>query len=169
MVTSVGTVLGVGAFAVLLGLTSTASSRIGERFSALSTTEVTFEGFTKDHDEFVDLAFPTDGEQQAGRLNGVEHAGVYWPVRSQDGDSVGSAPVGFSRGGQDIQVVAASSGALDAAGPAMAQGRNPSVAHDRIRRRAAVVEAGAAAQVGISTVETQPTVLFSSLRRSASP
>ncbi|MEV7565691.1 ABC transporter permease [Streptomyces tanashiensis] len=159
LLTPVGSVLGVGSFVAVLGWTSTASSRIGERFSALSATEATFEGFTKDHDEFVDLAFPADGEQQVGRLNGVKHAGVYWPVRLQDGDSVRSAPVGVSRGGEDIHVVAASSGVLDAAGPSMVQGRNLDVGHDRTRRRVAVVGSGAAAQLGVSTVETQPAVL----------
>lgn len=160
LLTSVGTVLGVGTFVAVLGLTSTASSQIDERFSALSATEVTIEDVAKDHNEFVDLAFPADGEQQVERLNGVEHARVCWPVQSQDGDSVRSAPVGVSRGGEGIQVVAASSGALDPAGPSIVQGRNVDVWHDRTCQCVAVVGSGVAAQLGISTVETQPAVFI---------
>ncbi|MGW8765465.1 ABC transporter permease [Streptomyces sp. NPDC055815] len=160
LLTSVGTVLGVGTFVAVLGSTSTASSQIDERFSALSATEVTTEDVAKDHNEFVDLAFPADGEQQVERLNGVEHARAYWPVQLQDGDSVRSAPVGVSRGGEDIQVVAASSGVLGAAGPPIVQGGNFDVWHDRTRRCVAVVGSGVAAQLGISTADAQPAVFI---------
>ncbi|MDT9691464.1 ABC transporter permease [Streptomyces sp. P9(2023)] len=160
ILTSVGTVLGVGTFVAVLGLTATASSQIDERFNALSATEVTIEDVAKDQDEFVDLAFPADGERQVERLNGVEHAGVYWPVQLKDGSAVRSAPVGVSRGGEDIQVIAASSGVLDAAGPSIVQGRTFDLWHDRTRQRVAVVGSGVADQLGISTVETQPAVFI---------
>ncbi|WUQ09785.1 ABC transporter permease [Streptomyces sp. NBC_00250] len=65
--TSMGTVLGVGTFVAVLGLTSTASSQTDKRFSALSATEVTIEDVARDHNEFGDLAFPADGEQARGR------------------------------------------------------------------------------------------------------
>ncbi|MGP3634864.1 ABC transporter permease [Streptomyces sp. 24-1644] len=160
ILTSVGTVLGVGTFVAVLGLTATASSQVDERFNALSATEVTIEDVAKEHDEFVDLAFPADGERRVESLNGVEHAGVYWPVQLKDGSAVRSAPVGVSRGGEDVQVLAASSGVLDAAGPSIVQGRSFDGWHDRTRQRVAVVGSGVADQLGISTVETQPAVFI---------
>lgn len=58
LLTSIGTVLGVGTFVAVLGLTATASSQIDERFNALMATEVTVEDVAREHTEFVDLAFP---------------------------------------------------------------------------------------------------------------
>ena len=46
--TALGTVLGVGAFVAVLGLTTTANSQINERFNALSSTEVSIELNTED-------------------------------------------------------------------------------------------------------------------------
>ncbi|MET8840472.1 ABC transporter permease [Streptomyces rubiginosohelvolus] len=160
VLTSVGTVLGVGTFVAVLGLTATASSQIDERFNALSATEVTVEDIAHDQNSFVDLGFPDDADQRVERLNGVEHAGVYWPVHLPDTDMVRSAPVGGSRGGEDVQVVAASSGVLNAAGPSVSQGRVFDRWHDGTRQRVAVLGSGVAARLGISTVETQPAVFI---------
>lgn len=41
--TALGTVLGVGTFVAVLGLTATATGQIGDRFNALTATEVTVE------------------------------------------------------------------------------------------------------------------------------
>ncbi|MEU5285598.1 ABC transporter permease [Streptomyces sp. NPDC020755] len=160
VLTSVGTVLGVGTFVAVLGLTATASSQIDDRFNALSATEVTIEDVAKEQDEFVNMAFPDDGERRVEGLNGVEHAGVYWPVQLKNGTSVTSAPVGGSPDGKDIEVTAASSGVLDAAGPYITQGRTFDAWHDATRQRVAVVGSGVAGELGISTVETQPAVFI---------
>ncbi|KOV70374.1 ABC transporter [Streptomyces sp. AS58] len=160
VLTSVGTVLGVGTFVAVLGLTATASSQIDERFNALSATEVTVADVAHDQNPFVELAFPEDADQRVERLNGVEHAGVYWPVQTNRAGSVRSAPIGASATGNDIQVVAASSGVLDAAGPSLSQGRTFERWHDKTSQRVAVIGSGVAAQLGISTVETQPAVFI---------
>ncbi|MFG2993273.1 ABC transporter permease [Streptomyces sp. NPDC048257] len=158
--TSVGTVLGVGTFVAILGLTATASSQIDDRFNALSATEVTVEDVARQKNEFVDLAFPEDADARVGSLNGVENGGVYWPVRLAEKDMVRSSPVGTTPGGRRIQVVAASSGVLRAAGPELAEGRLYDSWHDTTDQRVAVVGAGVAADLGITTLETQPVVFI---------
>lgn len=158
--TSIGTVLGVGTFVAVLGLTATASSQIDERFNALVATEVTVEDVSREQTEFVDLAFPPDAGDRAERLNGVQHAGVYWTVQLNGESSVRSAPVDGVGDGGSIQVVAASSGVLDAASPTLSQGRIFDDWHDRTGQRVAVLGAGTAARLGISTLETQPAVFL---------
>ncbi|MFC8421503.1 ABC transporter permease [Streptomyces sp. NPDC057236] len=158
--TSLGTVLGVGAFVAVLGLTATASAQIDDRFDMLSATEVVVEDIAREQNEFVDLAFPADADARVGRLNGVEDAGVYWTVEPGQGDTVHSAPVARASSGRAVQVVAASAGALRAAGPTLSQGRTFDSWHDRNRQRVAVIGAGTAAQLGITSLETEPAVFI---------
>ncbi|MFF1412534.1 ABC transporter permease [Streptomyces sp. NPDC058289] len=158
--TSVGTVLGVGTFVAILGLTATASSQIDERFNTLTATEVTVEDVATETNEFVELAFPPDADERVSRLNGVRHAGVYWSVRLGEGDAVRSTPVGGGAGGTGLQVVAASSGALEAAGPTLSQGRVYDAWHDATKQRVAVIGSGMASRLGITTLETQPAVFI---------
>lgn len=99
--TMLGTVLGVGAFVAVLGLTATASSQIDSRFNVLSATEVTVEDIAREQDEFADAAFPDDASDRVERLNGVRHAGVLWTVQPRQSAAeltVAAAPVGDSTG-----------------------------------------------------------------------
>lgn len=158
--TSVGTVLGVGTFVAILGLTATASSQIDERFNALSATEVNVEDVSREQNPYVPLGFPADADRRVERLNGVEHAGVYWPVELGAGTGVRAAPVGDGAGSEQIPVVAASSGVLRAADPTLEQGTLFNSWHDRTRQRVAVIGAGMASRLGIGTLETQPAIFI---------
>ncbi|MFD9029739.1 ABC transporter permease [Streptomyces sp. NPDC059567] len=160
VLTSLGTVLGVGTFVAILGLTATASSQIDDRFNALSATEVTVEDIAREQDEFQDLTFPTDADDRVEGLNGVRNAGVYWPVRLDEGTAVRSAPVGASGDGGQIQVMAASSGVLSAAVPTLTEGRTFDAWHDSTHQHVAVLGAGVASRLGITTLETRPAVFI---------
>ncbi|GAA1403504.1 ABC transporter permease [Kitasatospora putterlickiae] len=157
--TGLGTVLGVGTFVAILGLTATTSSQIDSRFSVLSATEVSVEDVGGTRPELVPLAFPADADARIQRLNGVEAAGVYWPV-SQASGTVRSAPVGRQAGGEQVSVVAASAGVLAAAEPHLAQGRTFDGWHDSTARRVAVIGAALASRLGITTLDTQPAVFL---------
>ena len=61
--TALGTVLGVGTFVAILGLTATTSSQIDSRFNVLTATEVNVEDIGLDQNEFVPLAFPNDSDR----------------------------------------------------------------------------------------------------------
>ncbi|GGT13916.1 hypothetical protein GCM10010222_64920 [Streptomyces tanashiensis] len=158
--TALGTVLGVGSFVAVLGLTATAASQIDARFSDLSATEVTVQDISGEHTEFEDLAFPGDADQRVERLNGVAHGGVLWTVQLGEGQEVRSAPVAGAGAASQIQVVAASSGALLAAGPSVREGRVYDRWHDTTRQRVAVIGVGMAARLGITTLETQPALFI---------
>ncbi|MEX0170868.1 ABC transporter permease [Streptomyces sp. LMG1-1-1.1] len=161
--TMLGTVLGVGAFVAVLGLTATASSQIDARFNVLSATEVTLQDIAREHDEFADPAFPDDATDRVERLNGVRHAGVLWTVQPRHGAaelSVTAAPVGDTRGGEALDVVAAAPGALRAAEPRISQGRLYDDFHADTRQHVTVISSGIAARLGITTLETRPAILI---------
>ncbi|TXS37418.1 ABC transporter permease [Streptomyces sp. OR43] len=156
--TALGTVLGVGTFVAILGLTATASSQIDARFDSLSATEVSVEDKASEQNEFAGPAFPPDADARVERLNGVRSAGVYWPVRLADTVTVRSAPVGGAAGGGRTEVVAASPGVLEAAEPTLSQGRIYDDLMSRDGAFVAVIGSGVAARLGITTLETRPAV-----------
>ncbi|MFF1847787.1 ABC transporter permease [Streptomyces sp. NPDC058217] len=158
--TALGTVLGVGTFVAVLGLTSTTSQQIDERFNALTATEVTIEDTGGDQPEYLQNAFPADADARVERLNGVRDAGVYWSVRLPEGKGVRSAPVGEAAEEAQGQVIAASPGVLAAAGPHLQQGRVFDAYHDRKAQQVAVVGSGMAARLGITTLETAPAIFI---------
>src|ERR1700729_1153756 len=80
-----GTVLGVGAFVAVLGLTAPGAGQISRQFSVLEDTTVT----VQDNGPANDVAapgtnpapgFPADADAVADRISGVVSAGVWWPV-----------------------------------------------------------------------------------------
>jgi putative ABC transport system permease protein len=156
--TALGTVLGVGTFVAVLGLTATTSSQIDSRFNELTATEVTVEDTGGDQPEFLDNAFPADADSRIGALNGVRAAGVYWPVRLGPEELVAAAPPGVGDDGERTEVVAASPGVIAAAGPALEQGRAFDAYHDRRGENVAVIGSGLAARLGVTTLETGPAV-----------
>lgn len=158
--TALGTVLGVGTFVAILGLTATTSSQIDSRFNALTATEVTVEDTGGEQPEYVENAFPHDSDARVERLNGVRHAGVYWPVQLGSDEAVRTAPVGDTGAHEQAQVVAASPGVLAAAGPHLAQGRIFDAYHEKSGQQVAVLGSGMATRLGITTLETAPAIFI---------
>lgn len=158
VLTALGTVLGVGTFVAILGLTSTTSSQIDSRFNALTATEVTVQDAVHDPDGLIGPAFPEDADARMRRVNGVRAAGVFWTVRDDRAQAVRSAPVAGGEG-KPIDVVAASPGVLRAAAPTLAEGRLYDDAMTR-RGRVAVIGEATAAQLGITTLQTHPAVFI---------
>lgn len=161
VLTALGTVLGVGAFIAVLGLTGTAASQIDTRFNKLTATEVSVEDTGGKDAARVPLAFPRNADARVDRLNGVTAAGVYWRVRLGRQDPVRSAPLGISNGADaQTQVIAASPGALAAANPRFAQGRSFDAFHEARRQQVAVLGKATAARLGITTLRTQPAIFI---------
>jgi putative ABC transport system permease protein len=160
VLTALGTVLGVGTFVAILGLTATATGQIGDRFNALTATEITVEDTGGPDADTVPLMFPPDADQRVQALNGVEHAGVYWTVRLPPGTTVRAAPVGRDASGQQIPVVAASPGILQAAGTHWATGRGYDTFHNDRAEQVAVIGEGMAARLGITTLDTAPALFI---------
>ncbi|MFJ6937222.1 ABC transporter permease [Streptomyces sp. NPDC101132] len=143
--TALGTVLGVGSFVAVLGLTATLSARIDGRFNSLTATEVTVEDVAARQDEFAGPGFPADAERRLARLAGIRDAGVWWPVR------LDAAP-------GDAPVLAVSPGALRATVPRLREGRLYDEFAERTRQRVAVIGPGVAARLGIGTLATRPAI-----------
>ncbi|MET8241191.1 ABC transporter permease [Streptomyces sp. NPDC005078] len=159
--TALGTVLGVGAFIAVLGLTGTAASQIDTRFNKLTATEVTVEDTGGNDAARVRLAFPRDADARIGRLNGVDAAGVYWRVRLSRQDGIRSAPLGISNDADaQTQVIAASPGVLTAANSRFTQGRSFDAFHEAEHQQVAVLGKATAARLGITTLRTHPAVFI---------
>ncbi|MFF1409601.1 ABC transporter permease [Streptomyces sp. NPDC058289] len=159
--TALGTVLGVGTFVAILGLTATTSSQIDTRFNALSATEVTVEDIARERDEFAGPAFPKDADARIESLNGVEYAGVFWPVRLSAEEAVRSSAVVGDRLAQGAtDVVAASPGVLAAAGARLAEGRLYDAYASDQEAPVAVIGTGVADRLGITTLETNPAIFI---------
>lgn len=162
VLTALGTVLGVGSFVAVLGLTATISSQIDGRFNVLTATEVTVEDVAAQHDAFAGPAFPADAERRLRQVAGIAHAGVLWTVRLDPGTPIGalppatgSAPAGTAGA---TSVVAASPGAVAALAPALRQGRLYDEYAERGRLRVALIGGGVADRLGVTTLATRPVV-----------
>ncbi|MFE5946813.1 ABC transporter permease [Streptomyces sp. NPDC056480] len=158
ILTALGTVLGVGTFVAILGLTATASSQIDTRFSVLTATEVTVEDVGKEVDQFATPAFPHDADERVARLAGVRDAGVFWAVRTDTGPEVSASPAVTPTDGEKSNVVAASPGVLRAAVPHLAQGRIYDNFHEQRAEPVAVIGSSVAARLGITNLRAQPAV-----------
>ncbi|MFI1782075.1 ABC transporter permease [Streptomyces rubiginosohelvolus] len=159
LLTALGTVLGVGAFVAVLGLTATAAAQIDARFSVLSATEVGIEDVSGGRDEVVGTAFPRDADARLAALNGVRAAGVHWPVPLPEGVRLSASLVGKA-GAEQPSVTAATPGALAAAGVRLREGRLFDAYHEENASEVALIGRGVADRLGITTLETRPTVFL---------
>lgn len=169
VLTLLGTVLGVGAFVAVLGLTSTATGQISTSFSILQDTTVTVDdagAAARDTTGVRDTAmdFPADTDERLGRLNGVVDGGVWWnvPLRHPtvsarpDVTAAASGTVGDDLTG--LRVLAASPGTLRAMQPKLSTGTLFNEFHQRHKERVCLLGATAARLLGITRVDNQPAV-----------
>ncbi|MGH9136111.1 MAG: ABC transporter permease [Acidimicrobiales bacterium] len=164
LLTALGTVVGVGAFVATTGLASTAKAQVSERFDALAATQVrvvdSVRGgfFQAEQAAGIDHPFPADAEQRLQRLNGVEHAGLYWEVPDSGLDVRTLAR--RSRRPLQVQVMGASPGALLASRPDVRTGRLFDQVHEERAERVVVLGRIAAEQLGINRVDNQPAIFI---------
>lgn len=169
--TILGTVLGVGAFVAVLGLTSTTTGQIGKSFSLLQDTTVTVQdvgppGRSPDSGP-PPLDFPADSDSRLEALHGVVEAGVWWqvplrePLISQRPDVTGAAlSAGSAAGGAGIGLYAASPGAVRAMEPTLAAGTLYNSFHQKRGERVCLLGASAARLLGITRTDNQPAVFI---------
>ena len=156
LLTALGTMLGVGAFVTTTGLASTASAQVSARFDALKATEVRVQDAAPDGTN----PFPDDVEARLEMLNGVNAAGLSYPVPDPgflQPRNTASRPVGII---QPVPLVAATPGALRAALPVLSAGRLFDDFHESRFERVAVLGRVAADQLGITRLDNQPAVFI---------
>ena len=131
LLTMLGTVLGIGSFVAIIGLSDTASSQITAQFNLLNATQVT----VTDIANGTTTSFPDDADQRVGRLNGVEAAGVWW-VTARDQPV---SPMPTAESGIRLDVYAATQGTIDAVAPKLRQGVTFNAFHQDTAARVAVL------------------------------
>lgn len=159
--TVLGTVLGVGAFTAILGLTATTSGQISADFTVLGATQVTVKdlGTAVEQQNPTMDDFPSDSEQLIDRLDGVVAAGLRWQVfGTQPAISAVDNPTADQE--QQFTVYAASPGYLRAIEPTLQSGTLYNQFHDERKLRVAVIGAAVASQLGITNLNAQPAVFI---------
>jgi putative ABC transport system permease protein len=155
VLTGLGTILGVGAFVAVLGVTATATGQISSSFTALVATEIRVEDNGGTDPSLVDNAFPADADRRVRGIPGVEHAGVYWSVGELP---VAGVPLPGVADTNDVRVRAASPDLLRALGPTLLEGRLFDELHDERAEPVVVIGKVAATQLGVATLATRPAI-----------
>src|SRR5881392_614721 len=109
--TMLGTVLGVGAFVAVLGMTATGAGQISRQFTVLQDTTVTVQdngpaNNVAPPDANPPIGFPADAV--ARRINGVTAAGVWWPVSLPPGTNFAGSLALSAPSSQTTDLLAAS-------------------------------------------------------------
>ncbi|SHN22584.1 ABC transporter permease [Actinacidiphila paucisporea] len=163
VLTMLGTILGVGSFVTVLGLTSTASGQISKSFDLLRDTTVTINdtppaGTTTRTGQ---LDFPADTDARLHHLNGVVAGGIWWntplrnPALSRTPDRTDALPDDGA-----VTVYAASPGTLQAMQPTLQSGTLYNDFHQAHAEHVCVLGAAAAHLLGITRVDNQPAVFI---------
>jgi len=153
--TMLGTILGVGAFVAVLGLTATSTGQITRQFTLLDDTTVTVE----DNGPASDVAppgtnpaigFPADADAIARHIDGVTAAGVWWPVSLPSGTSITGSLALSATPDQTVSLLAVSPGAVQAMGLSMAAGTPLTTFENDAAQHVAIIDTATASTLGIS-------------------
>jgi putative ABC transport system permease protein len=155
VLTMLGTVLGVGAFVAVLGLTATGAGQISRQFTVLADTTVTVEdngpvNNVAAPDTNPSIGFPADADAVADHINGVVAAGVWWPVSLPDGVSFAGSQQLSAASSQSINLLAASPGAVQAMGLKLVAGSPLSAYENDTAQHVAIIDTSTASALGIS-------------------
>ncbi len=150
-----GTVLGVGAFVAVLGLTATGAGQISRQFTVLEDTTVTVEDNGPVNNVAAPgtnpaIGFPADADAVADHINGVAGAGVWWPVSLPDGTNFTGSLALSATASQTVNLLAASPGAVAAMGLKLVAGSPLSRYENDTRQHVAMIDTATAAALGIS-------------------
>lgn len=163
VLTMVGTVIGVGTFVAVLGLTATAAGQISKRFNALAATEVVVKAANQNDSDYQQDPFPADADRKAAKLAGVREAGVCWPLPDNLGHVSTTQDETARASGPSLPVLAASPGFVLASRPTAWNGRLFDIGHDNRNDRVVVLGAGAARRLGINHLSGSPAVFINAI------
>ncbi|HUD39308.1 MAG TPA: ABC transporter permease [Streptosporangiaceae bacterium] len=155
VLTMLGTVLGVGAFVAVLGLTATGAGQISRQFSVLEDTTVTVEDNGPANNVAPPgtnptIGFPADADAIADHVGGVVAGGVWWPVSLPENASFSGSLALSGASSQTIDLLAASPGAIRAMGLKLVAGSTLSTFENDTDQHVAMIDTTTAAALGIS-------------------
>jgi putative ABC transport system permease protein len=155
VLTMLGTILGVGAFVAVLGLTATGAGQISHQFTVLEDTTVTVEDNGPANNVAPPgtnpaIGFPADADQVADHIDGVTAAGVWWPVSLPQNASFTGSLALSANSSQTVNLLAVSPGAVKAMGLSMVAGSPLSTYENDTRQHVAVIDTTTAAELGIT-------------------
>jgi len=154
--TILGATIGVAAFAVVTGLTSTTRAQVNRHFNSLSATEVVV---SDTQPQPTSLAFPADAEKLVDRIQGVVCSGILFQASAPNTPGVTRLPPGTaSQPANSVQVVGASPGLFQAVISTLSSGRIFNSVADEQRQNVVVLGETAAVQLGIKDISAQPAV-----------
>lgn len=153
---ALGTIVAVGAFVAISGLTDSASGAVSAQFNSLRATTVYFQTGLQAYGTLT-----AGGVQRLRRVHGVRDAGLIWGVKDQEPLSVAKTPLGSPvRSGSDVSLefTAASPSALTTIGAQVSSGRlydDGATAHHQL---VCLLGSSAAAQLNITSVLGAPAI-----------
>ncbi|TNU73267.1 ABC transporter permease [Miniimonas arenae] len=164
VLTILGTVLGIAAVVVTLGMAQTGAGQIAKQFDAVAATQAVAQPATTQTmggDTRARTTLPWNSPDRVLRLNGIEAAALLADV-DVAGARISAVPVVDPTAPQLAApaVVAASSGLLDAVRGTLSTGRLFDAGHDARGDRVVVLGAGAAERLGVNRVDSQPSIFI---------
>ncbi|WP_324652471.1 ABC transporter permease [Georgenia sp. H159] len=162
--TILGTVLGIAALVVTIGMAQTGGGQIARQFDAVAATQAVVAPGTAqgaDGSSRSRTALPWDTPERLGRLNGVESVALLADLDAGD-RRITSVPLVDPSAPAQVQprLVASSSELLPALRGTLATGRMFDSGHDARGDRVAVLGAGAAQRLGVNRVDSQPSIFI---------
>lgn len=162
--TIAGATLGVAALVATIGLAGTASAQIERQFDAVASTQVVASPATakdKDGKSVATAALPEDAAARVARLAGVEASATLSPLDLRGGTvSAVSITDPSAAAAVPPTIYATSEGLLSTAGGHVVTGRFFDACHDRRGDRVAVLGSETAKALGITRVDSQPSVFL---------
>lgn len=164
VLTILGTVLGIAAVVVTLGMAQTGAGQIAKQFDAVAATQAVAQPETTNTmggESRARMTLPWNSPERVERLNGIEAAALLADVNVGDA-RISAVPVNDPSQAQSANpaVVAASPGLLDAVRGTMSTGRMFDDGHDERANRVAVLGSGAASRLGVNRVDSQPAIFI---------
>ncbi|TDP99706.1 putative ABC transport system permease protein [Leifsonia sp. 115AMFTsu3.1] len=167
LLTTVGTVLGIGSLVVTYGLAQTTNAELRRQLDPSQATHFVVAPETARDSSGTTRptsVFPVDAEDRILALRGVDAAGVLTEVPTGDA-AITTVPVNDPSAPDTLPpvVFAASPGLFEAVGAHVGAGRTFDHGHRSRTDRVAILGKSAASDLGVSRLDRQPTVFIDAL------
>lgn len=154
VISALGTVLAVGGFVALNGLTQSARNAVVASFDELNATTVQFQSGLTGTQVLTDR-----GVARLSKLHGVKSAGMLWALDNQTPQMVSSTPPGGGYAASTpLPFTAATPSTFAAIGARLSSGRFYDTGAERYHEMVAVLGPAAASQLGINSVQGSPAI-----------